>query len=98
MGAIMARSLEGASLPAGAAGITASGAMALSAAARDQFAAALHRVFLAGTAVSAAGFVATWFLPPVHFTQGVRTSTGEQLIEAEMTNLRPDDEPVAVPE
>jgi EmrB/QacA subfamily drug resistance transporter len=98
MGAIMARSLSGASLPTGAEGFTASGAMALSAAARDQFAAALHRVFLAGTVVSAAGFVATLFLPPVNFNKGVPASAGEQMIEAEMTSLRPEDEPVAVPE
>ena len=30
--------------------------------------------------------------------QLVPSGTGEQLIEAEMTNLRPEDEPVAVPE
>jgi len=98
MGAIMARSLSGASLPAGAEGFAASGAMALSAAARDQFAAALHRVFLAGTVVSAVGFVATLFLPPVHFNKGVPASAGERMIEAEMTSLRPEDEPVAVPD
>ena len=98
MGAIMARSLAGVPLPGGADGLTASGAMALSGAVRDQFATALHRVFLAGTVVSAAGFVATLFLPPVHFKQGVPASTGEQMIEAEMTSLRPEDEPVSVPE
>jgi len=98
MGAIMSRSLAGVPLPGGAEGLSASGAMILSDAVRDQFAAALHRVFLAGTLVSAAGFVATLFLPPVHFTKGVPAAAGEQLIEAEMTSLRPEDEPVAVPE
>jgi hypothetical protein len=65
---------------------------------RDQFAMGLHRVFLAGLIVSAAGLVATLFLPPVHFSKTVPSGTGEQLIEAEMTNLRPEDEPVAVPD
>ena len=49
-------------------------------------------------AVSAAGLIATFFLPPVHFSKDVPSGTGEQLIEAEMTNLRPEDEPIAVPE
>ena len=43
-------------------------------------------------------FVATLFLPPVQFSQGVPAAAGEQLIEAEMTNLNPDDEPVAINE
>jgi hypothetical protein len=34
----------------------------------------------------------------VHFSKSVPSGTGEQLIEAEMTNLRPEDEPIAVPE
>jgi len=28
----------------------------------------------------------------------MKKGTGEQMIEAEMTNLRPEDEPVAVPD
>ena len=98
MGAILARGLAGTSLPGGAEGLLASGAMALSGPVREQFAAALHRVFLAGAAVSAAGLTATLFLPPVSFSHGVPAAAGEQLIEAEMTNLRPDDEPVGVSE
>jgi len=98
MGAILARGLAGASLPAGAEGLLASGAMALTGPIREQFATALHRVFLAGTVVSAAGLVATLFLPPVVFSHGVPAATGERMIEAEMTNLRPDDEPVTVSE
>jgi EmrB/QacA subfamily drug resistance transporter len=98
MGAILARGLSGTSLPGGAEGLVASGAMALSEPLRDQFASALHRVFLSGAAVSALGLLATLFLPPVHFTHGVPAAAGEQMLEAEMTNLRPEDEPVAISE
>jgi hypothetical protein len=98
MGAIMTRTLAGIALPGGAAGLTAAGSMALSAPVRDQFAIGLHRVFLAGLVVSAAGFIATLFLPPVHFSRNVPSGAGEQMLGAEMTNLRPEDEPVAVPE
>ena len=97
MGAILARGLTGISLPGGA-DLAASGAMALSGPVRDQFAAALHRVFLAGTVVSAAALLATVFLPHVDLSHGVSTAAGEQMIEAEMTSLRPEDEPVAVRE
>jgi EmrB/QacA subfamily drug resistance transporter len=97
MGAIMTRTLTGFALPGGAEGLTAAGTMALSAPVRDQFAIGLHRVFLAGLIVSAAGFIATLFLPPVHFTRNV-PGAGNQMLEAEMTNLRPEDEPVAVPD
>jgi hypothetical protein len=97
MGAIMTRTLTGVALPGEAAGLAA-GTMALTEPIRDQFAMGLHRVFLAGLIVSAAGLVATLFLPPVHFSKSVPSGTGEQMIEAEMTNLRPEDEPIAVPE
>jgi predicted MFS family arabinose efflux permease len=98
MGAIMTRGLAGAALPGGAESLMASGAMALSGPVREQFAAALHRVFLAGTAVSGIGLVATLFLPRVHLSPRVPPAAGERLIEAEMANLQPEDEPVAVPE
>ena len=97
MGAIMTRTLTGVALPGGAAGMSA-GTMVLTEPIRDQFAMGLHRVFLAGLLVSVAGLIATFFLPPVHFSKDVPSGTGEQLIEAEMTNLRPEDEPIAVPE
>jgi MFS family permease len=97
MGAIMTRTLTGVALPGGAAGLS-GGTMALSEPIRDQFAMGLHRVFLAGLLVSAAGLIATFFLPPVHFTKPVASGTGEHMLEAEMTNLRPEDEPIAVPE
>ena len=95
MGAVLARGLMGLSLPGGAEAIAASG-IALSGAARDQFAAALHRVFTMGTIVSAAGLLGTLFLPPVAFGKGVSASAGEQMLAAEMTNLEPEDEPVSV--
>ncbi len=98
MGAILSRALAGVPLPGGAEGLTAAAGMALSPAAREQFAAALHRVFLAGTLVSGAGLLAALFLPPVSFARGVADSAGEQMIAAEMTNLEPDDEPVSVPD
>jgi MFS family permease len=98
MGAILARGLAGISLPGGAESALASGALAITGPVRDQFAAALHRVFVAGTVVSGAGLVATLFLPPVNFSQGVPAAAGEQMIEAEMTNLNPEDEPVAINE
>jgi hypothetical protein len=72
--------------------------MALSEPIRDQFAMGLHRVFLAGLLVSVAGLIATLFLPPVHFSKSVASDTGEQLLEAEMANLRAEDQPVAVPD
>jgi hypothetical protein len=34
----------------------------------------------------------------VHFSKAMPSGTGEKMIEAEMTNLRPEDEPVAVPD
>ena len=97
MGAVLARGLGGVSLPGGADGLAAGGA-ALSAPVREQFAAALHRVFVAGAMVSAAGLLATLFLPSISFSRGVSGATGEQMLQAEMTNLEPQDEPVAVRE
>ena len=40
----------------------------------------------------------TFFLPAVSFTRGVSDAAGEQMIQAEMTNLEPEDEPVSVPD
>jgi EmrB/QacA subfamily drug resistance transporter len=97
MGAILARSLAGVSLPGGADAFAANAAT-LSAPVRAQFATALHRVFITGALVSGAGLVAAFFLPAVSFSRGVPGSAGETMIQAEMTNLEPEDEPVAVPE
>ena len=97
MGAILARGVSGVNLPGGADAVAANAA-ALSAPARVQFAAALHRVFLAGAVVSAGGLIATLFLPAISFSRGVPGAAGEQMLQAEMTNLEPEDEPVAVPD
>jgi len=97
MGALMTRHLTGVPLPGGAEALAATGVM-LTGAARLQFAAALHQVFVAGAVLAGASFVATLFLPPVDFSRGVGTAAGEQMLAAEMTNLEPEDEPVAVPE
>jgi EmrB/QacA subfamily drug resistance transporter len=98
MGAILARGLAGVPLPGGPEGFAASGAMALTPAVRDQFAAALHRVFLAGAMVSGTGLFATLFLPAVSFAKGVPNAAGERMIAAEMANLDPKDEPLSVPD
>jgi EmrB/QacA subfamily drug resistance transporter len=95
MGALMTRQLTGVSIPGGIESLAATGAM-LSGPARLQFAAALHHVFMAGTVLAAASFLATLFLPPVDFSSGVPAAAGEQMLAAEMTNLDPQDEPVAV--
>ena len=96
MGALMTRGLVGVDLPGGVGAISAAGGVALSGAARMQFSAALHQVFLAGTAITAGALVMTFFLPAVDFHRGVTTNAGEEMIAAEMTSLQPEDEPVAV--
>jgi fucose permease len=98
MGAILARSLTGMQMSGGVEEALVSGAVALSGPVRDQFAVALHRVFVAGTIVSGAGLLATMFLPSVRFSQGIPATAGEQLLEAEMANLQPEDEPIAINE
>lgn len=97
MGALMTRQLAGVSIPGGVETLAATGAM-LSGPARLQFAAALHHVFIAGTVLAGASLLATLFLPPVDFSSGVPAAAGEQMLAAEMTNLEPEDEPVAVSE
>ncbi len=97
MGAILARGLSGVSLPEGSDALIA-GSTALSAPVRAQFATALQRVFMTGALVSTAGLIATLFLPSIDFARGVPAAAGEQMLQAEMTNLEPEDEPVAVPE
>jgi EmrB/QacA subfamily drug resistance transporter len=97
MGALMTRQLTGVSIPGGVESLAATGAM-LTGPARVQFATALHHVFVAGTVLAGGSFVATLFLPPVDFSSGVPAGAGEQMLAAEMTNLEPEDEPVAVPD
>ena len=96
MGALMTRGLAGIDLPGGVGAISAAGGVALSGPARLQFSAALHQVFLAGTAITAAALVMAFFLPAVDFHRGVTANAGEEMIAAEMTSLQPEDEPVAV--
>ena len=95
MGALMARQLTGVALPGGTDAVATGGAM-LTGTVRLQFAAALHNVFLAGAVAAGASLVATFFLPPVDLSQGVDVATGEQMLEAEMTTLEPEDEPVSI--
>jgi len=97
MGALMTRQLAGVSIPGGVEALAATGAI-LSGPARLQFAAALHHVFMAGTVLAGTSLLATLFLPPVDFSSGVPAAAGERMLAAEMTNLEPADEPVAVPE
>lgn len=94
MGAVMARSLGGVALPGRAEG--AARAMALTPEMRAVFAGALHDVFLLGAVVAAAGLVGTFFLPPVDFNRGVPAHAGEEMLEAELANLEPADEPIGV--
>ena len=83
-------------LPGRVEGLSASG-MALSEPVRQQFAAALHRAFLAGLAASGACLLGGLFQPPLDMLSRVPAAAGEQMIEAEMATLRPEDEPVVVP-
>jgi MFS family permease len=98
MGALLTRGLAGVDLPGGVSALNASGTVALTGAVRDQFAFALHQVFVTGMLITAAALVMSFFLPRVDFKRGVTSATGEQMIAAEMTNLEPQDEPVAVPD
>ena len=70
MGSLMARQLTGITVPGGAEAIAASGVL-LTGAARLQFAAALHTVFVAGAVLAGASLAASFFLPPVDFSHGV---------------------------
>ena len=65
---------------------------------RDQFAGALHRVFIAGAVVSGAVSWRRCSCRLCSFSHGVPAAAGEQMIEAEMTNLQPEDEPIAINE
>jgi EmrB/QacA subfamily drug resistance transporter len=98
MGALMTRGLMGVDLPGGVGAIGAASGVALSGAAREQFAAALHQVFIAGTAIAGGALIMTAFLPAVDFHRGVTADAGERMIAAEMANLEPEDEPIAVPD
>jgi EmrB/QacA subfamily drug resistance transporter len=96
MGALLTRRLEGLNMPGGISALNTGGSVALTGAARDQFAAALQQVFVTGMLIAAGALVLTFFLPAVDFRRGVTRDAGEKMIMAEMTNLEPQDEPVAV--
>ena len=98
MGALLTRQLAGIDLDGGVSAFGGSGGVALTGVARDQFAAALHQVFIAGTVTAAGALVMTFFLPAIDFHRGVTANAGEEMLAAEMTNLEPEDEPVAVPD
>jgi hypothetical protein len=94
MGAILSRGIAGMALPDGGS-LAAGTSMSLSPELRMQFAVALHRVFMAGAIVSAAGLLASLFLPHLDF-KPVPAMAGEQLIEAEMASLDSESEPIVV--
>jgi hypothetical protein len=73
MGAILARSVAGLPLPAVAREGAGGSAIALTPAVRHTFAVALHNTFVTGLLVAAAGFIGTFFLPPVTFSTGEET-------------------------
>jgi hypothetical protein len=97
MGALLTRGLTGVAVPGGAEALAASGTL-LTGVVRLQFAAALHQVFVAGAVLSGGALVATFFLPPVDFARGVSAAASERMLAAEITNLKPADEPVTVSE
>jgi MFS family permease len=94
MGALLAHGVGGTTLPGGAA---TGQSLVLSPAMRAEFAAALHRVFLLGAVIAIGSLAGTLALPPIHFGEQ-RASAGGEILEAEMTTLDCDDEPVVVPE
>jgi EmrB/QacA subfamily drug resistance transporter len=98
MGALLTRGLPGVPLQRGSGGAGTAESLKLTEPERRQFAAALHQVFVAGGIVAGAGLIAALFLPPVDFARGVRGEAGEQMLTAEMANLKPEDEPVAIPD
>jgi EmrB/QacA subfamily drug resistance transporter len=95
MGALMAHGVGDATLPSLA--DTGAQSLVLAPEVRAQFAAALHQVFLLGAIVSAGCLAGTFVLPAVRF-EALRASAGEEMIEAEMTTLDREHEPVVVPE
>jgi EmrB/QacA subfamily drug resistance transporter len=95
MGALLARSMSGMDLPGGAHGFAA-GALKLEGAARLHLAGALQQVFALGAAMTFLALVACFFLPSVDFSSAVGRGAGEILIEAEMANMDPEDEPQLV--
>jgi MFS family permease len=96
MGAMLAHGMSGASLPTLNEGTSIS--LTLAPAVRDHFNAALHQVFVLGAVIAGACLVGTFALPPVEFHERVRTSAGEEMLEAEMATLDRNDEPIVFSE
>jgi MFS family permease len=96
MGALMAHGVGATTLPG--AGEGGAQSLTLSPEIRMQFAVALHQVFLLGAVVAGGCLAGTLLLPAVGFDETLRASAGEEMIEAEMTTLDCDDEPIVVPE
>ena len=94
MGAMLARSLATLQLPA-LQGMGGEG-LRLDEATRLHLAGALQQVFALGAGMTLLALVSCFFLPPVDFSKGVPSGSGERLIEAEMAVLEPADEPQAV--
>ncbi len=80
MGALLTRGLAG--LPSSG-GIGSLGAT-LTGAARLQFAAALHQVFVAGAVLAGASLVAAFFLPALDFSSGVTSRAAEPAVAADV--------------
>jgi hypothetical protein len=94
MGALLAREIQG-TMSADVHQMSAS-IVRLEGEARNRFALALGHVFAAGAAMSAVALLASFFLPAVDLSHGVPAGAGEAMLAAEMANLDPEDEPVAV--
>ena len=82
MGALLTRGLAGLALPGGIGSLGAG--TALTGAARLQFAAALHQVFVAGAVLAGASLVAAFFLPTLEFSSGVASSADERMTSVEL--------------
>jgi EmrB/QacA subfamily drug resistance transporter len=91
MGALLTRSLSDTAVPHGFE--AASSVPVLSSAARDQFAAALHRVFILGAVTSAAAFCLTFFLPRVDFSTKGPGSAAKRPSTGGTARVERDEEP-----
>jgi hypothetical protein len=95
MGLLLSRGLHGTPIPRTE---NAASVLNLPTPVRAQFADALHLVFVSCAVVTAGGLLAALFLPAVDFGRGVRSNAGEEMLTAEMANLKAEDEPVGIPE
>ena len=99
MGAVLARALHGVPIPRGGEGVGgADGAAPVRRSCARSSRSRCTTCSSPARIVSAAGLLATLFLPSIDFARGVPGAAGEQMLQAEMTNLEPEDEPVALPD